>query len=312
MENAGSGPRDGQFSQGSARPGLAEAYVVWALFGVAALLDVITYSRIRPEDLYHTSHGGLGGGLGRALVFLNYPTALIAIAIVVLVADRTRWTWPAVLAVALCAVIVVPGVVDQSDLDATWINVVPALGVLIAFALTVRSGRDGWGDPRGDAIRIAAAVALTILALPWLFAQLGFYIPGGIFLAHERYHGAAVVHLGEHHGFEGLLLVVSALLLSRQLPRMRRPTPLAVYLSLMIAYGIGNMANDAWYEQLVKRGWLDWRIPGVMRPDLTWMWGLVILVGVAIYGLFWREVGRHEARKVGDPRGSGGEAGVTR
>jgi len=100
---------------------------------VAALLDVITYSRIRPEDLYHTSRGGLAGGLGRALVFLNYPTAIIAIAIVILVADRTRWTWPAILAVALCAVIVVPGVVDQSDLDAKWINVVPAVGVLIAL-----------------------------------------------------------------------------------------------------------------------------------------------------------------------------------
>ena len=133
----------------------------------------------------------------------------------------------------------------------------PALGVLIALVLTLRAGRDGWGEPRGDWIRVAVAIPLTILALPWIFAQLGFYIPGGIFLAHQQYHGAAVVHLGEHHGFEGLLLVVTRLLLSRQLPRMRRPTPLAVYLSLLIAYGVGNMANDAWYEQLVKRGWIE-------------------------------------------------------
>ena len=282
-ENAGSGPRDGQFSQGSARPGLAEAYLVWALFAAAALLDVITYARIRPEDLYHTTRGGLAGGLGRALVFLNFPTALVAIAIVILVADRTRWTWPAILSIALCVVIVVPGVVDQADLDAKWINVVPALGVLTAFVLSLRAGRNGWGDPRGDWIRIAVAAPLAILSLPWIFAQLGFYIPGGIFLAHQQYHGAAVVHLGEHHGFEGLLLVVSALLLSRELPRMRRRIPLAVYLSLMIAYGIGNMANDGWYEQLVKRGWLDWRIPSVMRPSLTWMWGLVIVVGLSIF-----------------------------
>jgi hypothetical protein len=51
----------------------------------------------------------------------------------------------------------------------------------------------------------------------------------------------------------------------------------------MIAYGIGNMANDAWYEQLVKRGWLDWRIPSVLQPSLTWMWGVVIAVGAAIF-----------------------------
>ena len=166
MENAGSGPRDGQSSQGSAGPGLREAYVVWELFGLVALIDVITYSRIDPQDLYNTSHGGLAGGLGRALVFLNFPTALAAIAIVLLVSDRTGWHWPAILAVVLCAVIVVPGVIDQADLDAKWINAAPALGVAIALVLTLRAGRDGWGDPRGDPIRIGVAVVLGILALP--------------------------------------------------------------------------------------------------------------------------------------------------
>jgi hypothetical protein len=279
VENAGSGPRDGQFSQGSARPGLAEVYVVWALLGAWGLIDVVTYSRIRPEDLYHVSQSGLAGGLGRALVFLNFPAALAAIAIVLLLADRTGWSWEHALAIALCAVIVVPGVVDQADLDAKWINVVPALGIAIAIALTLRAGRGGWGEPRGDPIRIAVASILAILALPWIFALAGFYFPG----SNVIYKGEARVHLGEHHGLEGYLLVLTALLLSRQLPRMRRPIPLAVYLSLMIAYGLGNMANDAWYEQLVKRGWIDWRIPGVMRPSLTWMWLFVIAVGLAVF-----------------------------
>ena len=53
----------------------------------------------------------------------------MAIAVLALVADRTRMGWRALLPLALCAVIVVPGVVDQGDLDAKWINVVPALGV---------------------------------------------------------------------------------------------------------------------------------------------------------------------------------------
>jgi hypothetical protein len=225
------------------------------------------------------SQSGLAGGLGRALVFLNFPAALAAIAIVLLLADRTGWSWEHALAIALCAVIVVPGVVDQADLDAKWINVVPALGIAIAIALTLRAGRGGWGEPRGDPIRIAVASILAILALPWIFALAGFYFPG----SNVIYRGEARVHLGEHHGLEGYLLVLTALLLSRQLPRMRRPIPLAVYLSLMIAYGLGNMANDAWYEQLVKRGWIDWRIPGVMRPSLTWMWLFVIAVGLAVF-----------------------------
>jgi hypothetical protein len=252
---------------------------VWALFGLAALVDVITYSRIDPHDLYNVSHHGVRGGLGRALVLVNFPTALAAIAVVLLVADRTGWRWPAVVAVALCAVIVVPGVVDQADLDAKWINVVPAVGVAIAFVLSLRAGRGAWGDSRGDPIRIAVAGVLAILALPWLFALAGFYFPG----SHVIYQGHPRVHLGEHHGLEGYLLVVTALLLSRQLPRMHHPLALALYLSLMIPYGVGNMANDAWYEQIVKRGWIHWRIPGVLEPRPTWMWGLIVVAGAAIF-----------------------------
>ena len=279
MENAGAGPRSVKSSQGPAAPGLREAYVVWALLGLAALVDVITYSRIDPHDLYHVSHDGLAGGLGRALVFLNFPTALAAIAIVMLVADRSGWRWPAILSVALCAVIVVPGVVDEADLDAKWINVVPALGVAIAIFLTLRAGHDGWGDPRGDPIRLPVAIVLAIVALPWMFALVGFYFPG----SHVIYQGEPRVHLGEHHGLEGYLLVLTALLLSRQLPNMRHPTTLAGYLSLMIAYGLGNMLNDGWHEQVVKRGWATWQIPSVLQPGLTWMWALLIVAGAAIF-----------------------------
>ena len=291
MENAGAGPRSVKSSQRSEGPGLREAYVVWGLLGLAALIDVVTYSRIDPHDLYHVSRGGLADGLGRALVFLNFPTALAAIAIVLLVADRTGWRWPAVVSIVLCAVIVVPGVVDQADLDAKWINVAPALGVAIALLLTLRAGRGGWGDPRGDRIRSGVAIALAILALPWMFAFVGFYFPG----SHVIYHGEPRVHLGEHHGLEGYLLVLTALLLSRQLPRMRRPTPLGLYLSLMIPYGIGNMANDAWYEQVVKRGWIHWRIPGVLEPSLSWMWGLLIVAGAAIFFTAFQQRRDHAA-----------------
>ena len=264
---------------------------MWVVLGVWALIDVITYARIDPHDLYNVSQGGLAGGLGRALVFVDFPGALAAVAIVLLVADRTGWRWPDVLAVVLCAVIVVPGVVDQADLDAKWINVVPALGVALALVLTLRAGRGGWGDPRGDRARIAVAIVLGIVALPWIFALTGFYFPG----SHVLYHGEARVHLGEHHGLEGYLLVVTALLLSRQLPRMRHPTPLGLYLALMIPYGIGNMANDAWYEQVVKRGWIHWRIPGVLEPRPTWMWGLLIVAGVAIFFTAFQQRRDHAA-----------------
>ena len=286
MENAGWGPRDGQSSQGSAGPGLREAYVIWALFGLVALFDLVTYSRIAPHELYHVSHGGIAGGLSRAFVFTNFPTSLMAIAVLVLVVDRTAIGWPALVPLALCLLVVVPGVVDEGDLDAKWINALPALGVAIVLVLSLRAGPGNRGDPRGDPVRIAVGGLLGLLALPWIFAVLGFFIPGPIFLAHQDYQGHPTVHQGEHHGLEGYLLILTALALSRQLPNMHRTWrrwALAVYLSLMIAYGVGNMANDGWYEQVVKRGWIDWRIPSVLQPGVTWMWALVLVAGAAIF-----------------------------
>jgi hypothetical protein len=293
--NAGSGPRDGQFSQGSQGPGLAEALVAWGLVAVVGLGVLLTYSLVAPDELYNVSRDGVAGGAGRLLVFLNFPTALVAIAVLALVVDRVGPRWPGLIALPLCLVILAPGVVDEDDLDAKWINVLPALGVALVLALTVRAVRSagigGAGSPAGDRVRIAVAAVIAFLALPWIFAEVGVYIgdvPGlaSIFRSKQVFEGHASVHLGEHHGFQGLLLVVTALLLSRELPRMsptRLQIGLAAYLSLMIPYGIGNMANDGWNEQIVERGWVSWQVPDMLRPGLNWAWGVTILAAAAIY-----------------------------
>jgi len=303
--NAGSGPRDGQFSQGLRGPGLAEALVVWALVAVVGLCVLVTYSRVAPHDLYHVSRGGLTGGFGRTLVFLNWPGALMAIAVLALVLDRLLATGrtvaivPSLVALVLCVTIFVPGVVDQAHLDAKWINVVPALGVLLVLAMTIWAirvaGIGGAAQGARDRPRILIAAALAIVSLPWIFAEIGVYIGdvpplGHVFRSkqlfvhdHELAHS---VHLGEHHGFVGFILIVMALLLSRELPRMRPRrlrTALAAYLSVMIGYGLGNIANDIWIEQVVKRRWTSWEIPGVTRPGLNWLWGLIVIVSAAIF-----------------------------
>ncbi len=194
--------------------------------------------------------------------------------------------------VALCALIVVPGVIDENDLDARWINALPALGVVLALGLTLaairRYGLAFVHRARGDRLRAALAVVLLLLALPWLAAELGFYFPGDVFLGEElpkeRDPELAAVHVGFHHGFGGVLLALSALLLSR-IPAGAR---LRGYLSLMLAYGLGNALQDAWNEQLWKREWVDWEAPSVQRPDLTWGWLVVALAAAAIYALWFR------------------------
>lgn len=182
--------------------------------------------------------------------------------------------------------------VDQGDLDARWINALPALGVALALALTVRAvRRDGASfvrRARGDPLRLLLGVALLLLALPWLAAETGFYFPGDVFMGEEippvRDEGIAAVHLGFHHGMGGVELALSALLLSRvQAGRVLRG-----YLSLMLAYGLANAVQDGWNEQLWKRGTVDHQIESVLRPELSLGWLTILAGAVAIYALWFR------------------------
>src|SRR5580765_8974104 len=276
------------------RPLPREVVAVWLLFAVVAAEILVTYSRLPASELYHVTGIGLGGGTSRALVFSNYPTALVAIAVLALLAERRPA--PALVGIALCSAVFWPGVVDQADLDAKPVNALAALGVLIAIALTAIAARQGtaWSGPRaGDRIRLAAVVVALALALPWLAAELGFFLTGvpilhWIFLT-GHYAPPPLppaVHHGHHHGMDGVLLLTSAALLSRVVPTLRRHrlrVATGAYLALMAAYGIANIANDAWFEQVVKRGWTNWAIPSVLRPDLTIAWGLIVLGAVLLY-----------------------------
>jgi hypothetical protein len=279
------------------RPGLQEALLVWALFAAVALAVLVTYARLPPEELYNVDEEGLGGGAGRALVFLNYPTALVAIAILLVVADRLRrraTTAVAAVAGLLCAVVAWPGVVDQADLDARAVNAIPAAGVAIAAALTglalVRLG-PGRLPPwsRWDAARLALAALLVVAALPWIAAELGFFI-GGPFLSGEPrpepgHPNLAAVHLGHHHGLDGTLLALTALALSRVVRHTSRlvRTALGLYLALMLVYGLANALEDFWLEQLVKRGTTSLDLPGMIRPSLSPAWGAIVAAALLIH-----------------------------
>ena len=254
-----------------------------------ALATLVTYARIPALELYKVSGSGLGGGLGRVLVMLNFPAALIAVAILMVCADRVGLV--ALLPAALCAVVALPGVVDQDDLDAKAVNAVPAAGVALALVLTVvalrRGGLGAHGSPRGDRLRIALAVLLAVAGIPWIFAELGFYAPWP-FLAEEG-DPLAAVHLGRHHGTDGVLLALAALALSRQLPRFRRrglARAAGAYLGVMLAYGLANAAEDFWHEQVVKRGWTDARLPSMLNPELSLAWAAIVLSGLAVYALY--------------------------
>ena len=282
-----------------------EALAVWAMWTVVLGMIFVTYRRLPPDtrdatdDLYHVSGNGLAGGLSRVLVELNFPMALVAVLVILVAMDalpRSSWALAAP-AIALSAVVAWPGVVDQDDLDVRVVNVIPALGVAVALGLTLAAGRRaGWnvaGRLPLDPVRLGIAVVVLVLSIPWIAAELGVFLPDGVFIMRRVAPDTdglpiAAVHLGHHHGFDGALVALSALLLSR--PRLRRGTTARVTVAvtaLALAYGIVNCVQDAWNEQLVKRGTLDWKIPGAILPSLSWIW-LVILVLAALTALALR------------------------
>lgn len=257
------------------------------------LAVLVVYSLVEPERLRHVSHEGLTGGLSRALVHLNFPVALVAILLVLLALaalPRRAW-WVGGPALALCAVVAWPGVVDQGDFDARVVNVIPAAGVALAIALTVaavrRAGASFAPPRRGDRARISVAVLAVLVGLPWIAAELGFHFPPWLFLTDEPYQEpgqrvTAAVHLGHHHGFAGMLFLLAALLLSR--PAVSGTKLRIAYralVSLLLVYGSVNLVQDLWHEQVLKRGWTEWDIPEAIVPGPHLIW-LIMLGGAAV------------------------------
>ena len=293
------------------RPGLGEVYVVWLLFVLTAGSVLVTYWRLPPSELWKVTDSGLAGGAGRAFVFLSYSAALAAIAVVAIVVDRLEDRRTVLLGIAacvLCATVAIPGVQTPNDLDAKWANLPAVLGVGIAAWLTawaaVRGRTEEVGTTKaGDLARLGTGLVALVFATPYVAAELGFFLDGVPLLGWIFHTGRlrpepgggfvhAAVHHGHHHGLDGFLLALTALLLSRLLGGLRRPwlrSLTAAYLSLMLVYGLANTANDLWTEQVVKRNWTTWQIPDVLFPSLSAAWTAIVACGVVVYLAFWRE-----------------------
>ena len=285
-----------------------EVLVVWALFLVVAIEIFVTYERLPPGELYHVSGEGFTGAASRVLVFSNFPLALVALPVILLLVDRLPGRAAAVVAgigLVSSAVVFWPGVVDQDDLDAKAANILPALGVAIAAGMTVavavRGGVERWQPARQlDWFRVVLGVGVILVAVPWLLADLGISLDGVPVLGSIWQTGELrtqpgdpvlhpAVHHGHHHGMDGTLLLWSALLLSRTLPAFGRRAlgrVTAVLLSLMLVYGLAEIANDGWLEQIVKRGWTDWEIPDMTRPSVSLGW-LAIFIGTVLVYVLW-------------------------
>jgi hypothetical protein len=277
-----------------------EVKAVLALIVLDGAAVIATYSRFPPALLYNVRHSDtVAAGFGRELVALNFPFALVGIALVGLAWPRLRGRLRAlgVVAIGLCAVVYFA--VDQSDLDAKPLNAVPALGLALAVALVLAVGVSDARDVRGDRLRIGLAAVLIFFCAPLVAAELGFFLDGVPLLGRLFETGRLTtqpgvpglhhaVHHGQHHGWQATMLSLTALAFSR----LPRPRALDAYLSLMLAYGIGNLVNDDWLEQVVKRGWTIHEVPSLLTPTPNWGWAAVILAAVAIWRFWFRQPSR--------------------
>jgi hypothetical protein len=284
-------------------PGTLEMIVIWSVTIILTAAIFLTHVRLPLSEFYNVSLSGLAGGGSRALTYLNYPVAFIAIAMIgiafaLLYSVRSSLSTNfktaigilTMLALSFSLVAGIPGVVRQSNLDARVINVIPAIGVLLAIVLTVIALRArGTVRPVGwtgfDWVRTGITALIGFLSLPWILAYFGFYIGdvpllGNLFMSRQVGEGEtlAAVHLGAHHGMDGALFFLAGLWLTRELVRIRPEWlrwSLSAYVALMIAYGSWNATQDFWLEQVVKRGSATVEVPNAVVPALTPAWGII-------------------------------------
>jgi hypothetical protein len=288
---------------------LAEIWVVWLLVGLATVAVFETYWRLPPAELWKVTNSGFVGGVGRAFVFVSFSPALAGLAVLPLVADRLdnrRADAIALIAFLLCATVAIPGVQTPSHLDPKWSNAFAVVGVVLAVGLTGWATARGRPEPvrtsrAGNRARLVLGAVTLVFAAPYIAAELGFFLDGVPLLGWIFQTGAmapepgagylhATVHHGHHHGLDGFLLVTTALLLSRLLGGIRRHrarTLVAAILSLMLVYGLTNMVNDLWIEQVVKRGWTSWQVPDVLVPAVSPAWAAMLVAAALCYVAFF-------------------------
>lgn len=274
---------------------VSQVALVWGIFGVVLAATLVTYGTAAAGTMYHFRDSGMSGALSRSVSYLVFPVAIGAIG----VAWSVCATRTAVIVTALCGV--APFVISTSDLTARWADAPPVAGVVIAVVATTRTSDPG--ARRLGPGRWALLALLLLCSVPWLIAAVGLYaedlpLLGSLLMSRDPtpgHHSLAAVHLGLHDGLFGAQLAAAGIILSAR----RTHRALALYLSGMIVYGLMLAAQDAWGEQVVKRGWSHTDIPGSMMPTISVAWGVMLLAAIALHILIMRnEPARRASRRV--------------
>lgn len=311
------------------QPGLTWLLALWGMWIAVCAATWATNARVALSTLYGVHDTGVVPAAGRVLVLVGWPVALAAIPMLGFVVERFLASATSkrsrrivvassVVSVVLCLTIAWPGAQDGNDLDAKYINVPAGVGVAIALGLTLyvvaitgRGATPHWTNL--DLILLALLAVALFASLPWLFANLGFYIgdvPGlrSIFMSKQvvpetGHPFLRAVHLGNHEGIDGVLLAVTAVVLLRilgQVANRALRVSLSAYLSLLLVYGLAVALADGWHEQIVKRGWTEKKIPNVLHPAASAAWLAVLLAALVLWLAYRRLSGLEHPDESGE------------
>ncbi|MHA1378692.1 MAG: hypothetical protein ACTSRG_09950 [Candidatus Helarchaeota archaeon] len=155
---------------------------------------------------------------------------------------------------------------------------------------------------RSDYIRVIMLGLVIFFGLPWLFAIHGVFIsdiPGlnSIFLGSQRGvlgtnpfdYLYPSVHLGTHHGLDGLLFIIYAVVYSILVFVMKNSKIrnfLIFAIGILASYGLVAYLEDFFHEQIIKRGYIPsiWYIIKFLY-DYSIYFGL--LFGFCIWIIFY-------------------------
>lgn len=298
-----------------AGPGLGEVLALWALYAGELVVILVAASR-RPVVEEQREARLRADRAWQTMSFVRHPLAVAAVPLGGLAAMRLgrerrgKAAWRSATPVAMVVTLLTARPKarrKRQDGVAIVASGVVAWAALLTMAAVRESGVGGvapWN--RVDRLRLAVALGVGVLALPWILADGNVYVGdipafGRIFLSRQRVPAGArgpAVHLGHHHGMDGALLVWTGLALSRQLEAVadeRERSALSFGLAGLIAYGLARLIEDGWYEQIVKRGWTTARVPrlvvnGRFASPKGWV-GLLLATGVGGWTLQQRSHG---------------------
>ncbi len=146
---------------------------------------------------------------------------------------------------------------------------------------------------REDYLRIGIILSLVLVGLPWIAARLGLFLTNVDSTIVSQVIFFQPVHLGDHHGFIGIYMLLSVLLISKteKLYNNSIFKEITIYFLCFIAvWGLGLMIDDFFTEQL------NLNFPMIVWFESFDLLGLfmvqcMIIAGISglIYYFIWRK-----------------------